>query len=197
MWIFLLYSEFQTTSAINKFNSFPPRISILLCYYCTEKEYNTMKYPIYLPVCSSTTKLQPTQWWTLYYHIVSKNKNDKCFVTKYTCANIIPYACKLILSINIKFLNMQPTTFSRLYNKMLPKLENNCRFRAGGIWLPIHSVLSSVCVCSMCMPHLEAIFGHLDIPTHMKQLDQTFSYETKESIKESQRATFSFEKHKN
>ena len=99
-----------------------------------------MKYPIYLPVCSSATRLLPTQWWTLYYHIVSKNKNDKCFVTKYTCANIIPYACKLILSINIKFLNMQPTTFSRLYNKMLPKLENNCRFRAGGIWLPIHSM---------------------------------------------------------
>ena len=122
--------------------------------------------------------LLPTQW-TLYYHIVSKNKNDKCFVTKYTCANIIPYACKLILSINIKFLNMQPTTFSRLYNKMLPKLENNCRFRAGGIWLPIHSVLSSVCALCVCMPHLEAIFGHLDIPTHMKQLDQTFSYETK------------------
>ena len=108
-----------------------------------------MKYPIYLPVCSSTTKLQPTQWWTLYYHIVSKNKNDKCFVTKYTCANIIPYACKLILSINIKFLNMQPTTFSRLYNKMLPKLENNCRFSAGGIWLPIHSVLFQ-CVCALC-----------------------------------------------
>ena len=105
-----------------------------------------MKYPIYLPVYSSTTKLLPTQWWTLYYHIVSKNKNDKCFVTKYTCANIIPYACKLILSINIKFLNMQPTTFSRLYNKMLPKLENNCRFRAGGIWLPIHSVSCPVCV---------------------------------------------------
>ena len=127
-----------------------------------------MKYPIYLPVYSSTTSLLPTQWWTLYYHIVGKNKNDKCFVTKYTCANIIPYACKLILSINIKFLNMQPTTFSRLYNKMLPKLENNCRFRAGGIWLPIHSVFSVQCVCSMCMPHLEAIFGHLD----------TYAYET-------------------
>ena len=52
------------------------------------------------------------------------------------------------------------------------------------------------CVCSMCMPHLEAIFGHLDIPTHMKQLDQTFSYETKESIKELQRAIFSSEKQK-
>ena len=59
---------------------------------------------------------------------------------------------------------MQPTTFSRLYNKMLPKLENNCRFRAGGD-LAANTQCAVQCVCSMCMPHLEAIFGHLDIPT--------------------------------
>ena len=155
-----------------------------------------MKYPIYLPVCSSTSGLPPTQW-TLYYHIVSENKNDKCFVTKYTCANIIPYACKLILSINIKFLNMQPTTFSRLYNKMLPKLENNCRFRAGGIWLPIHSVLPVQCVCSMCMPHLEAIFGHLDTYAYETAWPNIFIWNQGVYIRKSRELyTFSFEKQK-
>ena len=151
-----------------------------------------MKYPIYLPVCSSTLPPLPTQW-TLYYHIVSKNKNDKCFVTKYTCANIIPYACKLILSINIKFLNMQPTTFSRLYNKMLPKLENNCRFRAGGIWLPIHSVS-----CPVCVLYVYATSGgYFWTPRY------TYAYETTwpnnfiwNQKKEVQRAIFSSEKQK-
>ena len=135
-------SPSNVNSFIVKFNSSPPRISIVLLLHRERIPWSTRS--IYQCAHLPRTRLLPTQWWTLYYHIVSKNKNDKCFVTKYTCANIIPYACKLILSINIKFLNMQPTTFSRLYNKMLPKLENNCRFRAGGIWLPIHSVLSNV-----------------------------------------------------